>query len=279
MNIFENNKSSSKPIKIFLKASNSNNIINNLEEKDKNKENPPSSNININQILHETKLREIEILQQELKELEIKNDSIEKQIISGIDSNIKLEEKCNKLNDKYNKENQELSRLKEINISKNFEYQRINRIRQHQLNSINENNNNNQENNNNTGLNHLEEIVTGINFLMNESRLRRNVQEDFENSIMMNDNNNNNEEGPPMTEEQLDALPCSVYPRNNINNEKCIICDFDFCFNDTIIKLRCEHKFHKNCLINRLTARRSSKCPTCKESIISESSYESYDNK
>ena len=159
MNIFENNKSSSKPIKIFLKASNSNNIINNLEEKDKNKENPPSSNININQILHETKLREIEILQQELKELEIKNDSIEKQIISGIDSNIKLEEKCNKLNDKYNKENQELSRLKEINTSKNFEYQRINRIRQHQLNSINENNNNNQENNNNTGLNHLEEIV------------------------------------------------------------------------------------------------------------------------
>ena len=268
MNIFENNKSSSKPIKIFLKASNSNNIINNLEEKDKNKENPPSSNININQILHETKLREIEILQQELKELEIKNDSIEKQIISGIDSNIKLEEKCNKLNDKYNKENQELSRLKEINTSKNFEYQRINRIRQHQLNSINENNNNNQENNNNTGLNHLEEIVTGINFLMNVSRLRRNVQEDLENSIMMNDNNNNNEEGPPMTEEQLDALPCSVYPRNNINNEKCIICDFDFCFNDTIIKLRCEHKFHKNCLINRLTARRSSKCPTCKESII-----------
>ena len=269
MNIFENNKTSSKPIKIFLKASSSNNIINNLEEKDKNKENPPPSpNININQILHETKLREIEILQQELKELGIKNDSIEKHIISENDSNKKLEEKYNKLNDKYNKENQELTRLKEINISKNFEYQRINRIRQHQLNSINENNNNNQENNNNTGLNHLEEIVTGINFLMNVSRLRRNVQEDFENSIMMNDNNNNNEEGPPMTEEQLDALPCSIYPRNNNNNEKCIICDFDFCFNDTFIKLRCEHKFHKNCLINRLTARHSSKCPNCKESII-----------
>ena len=266
MNIFENNKTSLKPIKIFLKSSNSNKIINNLEEKDKNKENPPpSSDININQILHETKLREIEILQQELKELEIKNDSIEKQIISENDSNIKLQEKYNKLNDKYNKENQELIRLKEINVSKNFEYQRINRIRQHQLNSINEHNNNNHENN--SGLNHLEEIVTGINFLMNVSRLRRNVGEDFENSLMMNDNDNN-EEGPPMTEEQLNALPCSVYPRNNINNEKCVICDFDFCFNDTIIKLRCEHKFHKNCLINRLTARRSSKCPTCKESII-----------
>ena len=278
MNIFENNKTSLKPIKIFLKSSNSNKIINNLEEKDKNKESlPPSSEININQIFHETKLREIEILQQELKELEIKNDSIEKQIISENDSNIKLQEKYNKLSDKCNKENQELIRLKEINVSKNFEYQRINRIRQHQLNSINENNNNHENNSNNNNndstndnnnaLNNLEEIVTGINFLINVSRFRRNVEEDFDNSVM-NDDNNSNDEGPPMTQEQLDALPCSVYPRNNINNEKCIICDFDFCFNDTIIKLRCEHKFHKNCLINRLTARHSSKCPTCKESII-----------
>ena len=80
--------------------------------------------------------------------------------------------------------------------------------------------------------------------------------------------NNNNEEGPPMTQEQLDDLPCSIYPRRNNNNEKCVICEFDFCFNDTIIILRCNHKFHKNCLINRLTARHSSKCPTCKESII-----------
>ena len=273
MNIFENNKTSLKPIKIFLKSSNSNTIINNLEEKDKNKESlPPSSEININQILHETKLREIEILQQELKELDIKNNSIEKQILSECNSNIKLEEKINKINEKYNKENQELNRLKEINTSKNFEYQRINRIRQQQLDGINENNPNNNNNNdstndNNNALNNLEEIVTGINFLINVSRFRRNVEEDFDNSVM-NDNNNSNDEGPPMTQEQLDSLPCCIYPRNNFNNEKCIICDFDFCFNDTVIKLRCEHKFHKNCLINRLTARHSSKCPTCKESII-----------
>jgi hypothetical protein len=269
MNIFEKNKTSLKPIKIFLKSSNSCNIINNLEEKDKNKESsPPSSEININQILHETKLRELEILQQELKELDIKNNSIEKQILSECDSNIKLEEKINKINEKYDKENQELNHLKELNTSKNIEYQRINRIRQQQLNAIDESNqnNNNDNTNNNNALNNLEEIVTGINFLINVSRFRRNVEEDFDNSVM--NDNNNNEEGPPMTQEQLDALPCSIYPRNNFNNEKCIICDFDFCFNDTIIKLRCEHKFHKNCLINRLTARHSSKCPNCEESII-----------
>ena len=36
----------------------------------------------------------------------------------------------------------------------------------------------------------------------------------------MNDNNNSNDEGPPMTQEQLDSLPCCIYPRNNFNNIK-----------------------------------------------------------
>ena len=39
MNLFENNKASGKPIKIFLKTSSTNNITNNPEEKNINKEN------------------------------------------------------------------------------------------------------------------------------------------------------------------------------------------------------------------------------------------------
>ena len=275
MNIFNNDKTPAKPIKIFLKASNSKNNIDNPEEKKTNNENsPPSSNISINQILHQTKLKEIEILQQELKQLENQNDSIEEQILSEKESFSNLQEKYNKLNDEYNKETLQLNQLKQINVTKNLEYQQIYRIRQQQLNELNENNNNNESNNsnrnnenNNNEINNLEEVVTGINFLMNVARLRRSLEEDIENSVVITENNNN-VEGPPMTQEQLDDLPCSIYPRNNNNNEKCVICEFDFCFNDTIIILRCNHKFHKNCLINRLTARHSSKCPTCKESII-----------
>ena len=180
-------------------------------------------------------------------------------------SEIKLQDKYNKLNVKYEKENKDLEQLKEINITKNNEYHQLNRIRRQQLLESHENINNN--NNSNNVINNLEEVVTGINFLMNVSRLRRNMEDELDNSVVIT-NSNNEEEGPPITQEQLDNLPCSIYPRNNNTNEKCIICDFDFCYNDTIIKLRCNHKFHKNCLINRLSARRSSKCPDCKQSII-----------
>ena len=94
------------------------------------------------------------------------------------------------------------------------------------------------------------------------------MEEENESVILTNSNNDEEEEGPSMTQEQLDSLEVSIYPRNNNSNEKCIICEFDFCYNDTLIILKCGHKFHKNCLINRLTARHSSKCPICKDSII-----------
>ena len=60
MSIFENNKNSIKPIKIFLKSSNTTNNLDNPEEKNSIKENSPQiPEQNINQILHETKLRKI----------------------------------------------------------------------------------------------------------------------------------------------------------------------------------------------------------------------------
>jgi hypothetical protein len=267
MNLFENNKTSGKPIKIFLKTSSTNNITNNPEEKNINKEN--SNNYgekNINQILHENYLKEIEFLKNDLEELDKENESVTEQLLSEKLSQINLEQKYNKINDKYIKESHALNELKEINEAKNYQFQQLNRIRQQQLNDLNEHNENNSNNNDN-GLNNLEEVVTGINFLLNISRFRRPMDDEVDNSVVIT-NSNNDEEGPPMTQEQLDSLPCSLYPRHNVLNEKCVICEFDFCYNDTVIKLRCDHKFHKNCLINRLTARNSSKCPTCKVSII-----------
>jgi hypothetical protein len=267
MNLFENNKTSGKPIKIFLKTSSTNNIMNNPEEKNINKEN--SNNYgekNINQILHENYLKEIEFLKNDLEELDKENESVTEQLLSEKLSQINLEQKYNKINDKYIKESHALNELKEINEAKNYQFQQLNRIRQQQLNDLNEHNQNNSNNNDN-GLNNLEEVVTGINFLLNISRFRRPMDDEVDNSVVIT-NSNNDEEGPPMTQEQLDSLPCSLYPRHNVLNEKCVICEFDFCYNDTVIKLRCDHKFHKNCLINRLTARNSSKCPTCKASII-----------
>jgi hypothetical protein len=267
MNLFENNKTSGKPIKIFLKTSSTNNITNNPEEKNINKEN--SNNYgekNINQILHENYLKEIEFLKNDLEELDKENESVTEQLLSEKLSQINLEQKYNKINDKYIKESHALNELKEINEAKNYQFQQLNRIRQQQLNDLNEHNENNSNNNDN-GLNNLEEVVTGINFLLNISRFRRPMDDEEDNSVVIT-NSNNDEEGPPMTQEQLDSLPCSLYPRHNVLNEKCVICEFDFCYNDTVIKLRCDHKFHKNCLINRLTARNSSKCPTCKASII-----------
>ena len=267
MNLFENNKTSGKPIKIFLKTSSTNNITNNPEEKNINKEN--SNNYgekNINQILHENYLKEIEFLKNDLEELDKENESVTEQLLSEKLSQINLEQKYNKINDKYIKESHALNELKEINEAKNYQFQQLNRIRQQQLNDLNEHNQNNSNNNDN-GLNNLEEVVTGINFLLNISRFRRPMDDEVDNSVVIT-NSNNDEEGPPMTQEQFDSLPCSLYPRHNVLNEKCVICEFDFCYNDTVIKLRCDHKFHKNCLINRLTARNSSKCPTCKASII-----------
>ena len=267
MNLFENNKTSGKPIKIFLKTSSTNNITNNPEEKNINKEN--SNNYgekNINQILHENYLKEIEFLKNDLEELDKENESVTEQLLSEKLSQINLEQKYNKINDKYIKESHALNELKEINEAKNYQFQQLNRIRQQQLNDLNEHNQNNSNNNDN-GLNNLEEVVTGINFLLNISRFRRPMDDEVDNSVVIT-NSNNDEEGPPMTQEQLDSLPCSLYPRHNVLNEKCVICEFDFCYNETVIKLMCDHKFHKNCLINRLTARNSSKCPTCKASII-----------
>ena len=81
------------------------------------------------------------------------------------------------------------------------------------------------------------------------------------------ENDNNNDRG--LSSEQLLNLPNSKYSKFDNNSEKCDICGFVFCYNDTISKLdRCRHIFHRECLFNFLQDKSSSKCPTCKINIF-----------
>ena len=291
-------KSSKKKVKLFLKPKAepptkiSSDILEETEYKDKDKDNELDNLSsekklnNKNKILHEKNIKELEHLQQQLNELEKQNQLIlkEKNILKNRQKS--LEENNDTINNELQKENAELNELKEANQSKNREYLRLQELKERYMNNNNRNNNINNSNDNernqdnNTSRNNSEnsdndndrfgDIFNGLNFLLNISRLRRAYEEENNESRLHSNNleEENNEEGPAMTNEQLQALESSVYPRNNNSEEKCIICEFVFCYKDTVIKLKCNHIFHKDCLLNRLSARLSSKCPTCKVSII-----------
>ena len=294
-------KSSKKKVKLFLKPQDnpptkiSSNILEETEYKDKDKDNQfdisslEKNPNNQNKIIHEKNIKEIELLQQQINEIEKLNELIlkEKYILKKKQQN--LEENEEILNKELQKENAELNELKEANQAKNREYIQIQELKNRYMNNNHRNNNNNNSNdndternqdNNNTSRNNSDnsdnendrfgDMFNGINFLLNISRLRRAYEQENDESRLHSNNfeEENNEEGPAMTNEQLQALESSIYPRNNNSDEKCTICEFVFCYNDTVVKLKCNHIFHKDCLINRLSARHSSKCPTCKESII-----------
>ena len=75
--------------------------------------------------------------------------------------------------------------------------------------------------------------------------------------------------GEPMTFEQIDNLPIINYPKKEVYDEKCELCEFPLCFNDRVTKLeKCQHIFHKECLGNFLMHKKASKCPICKISLI-----------
>lgn len=287
--MYDNIKKSKKPVKIFLKKSvNTSKKISNIKEDETEyKDNQPKNNIspeeNKDKEIHENNLKEIEKLEQELNDLEKQNDLIVKEISIYRNTQKDLIEKKSKINNEVDNENNELEELKETNLQKNREYLQLLHLRhqqihrQHSIENSNESqrsqqnntsiNNTENENNENNDVDRMADMFNGLNFLLNISRLRRAQYGDDEDSINVTNEEHNNE-GPPMTHEQIQALPSSSYPRNNNSNEKCVICDFDFCYNDIVTRLRCNHTFHKNCLVNRLTATNSSKCPTCKTSLI-----------
>ena len=197
--------------------------------------------------IHAENLKQIEILIKELNNINNQNKLISKEINSLKIKQKNKVENYNKIINDINKQKLDLNKIKEIYNEKNREYIQLR----------------NQ---------HREMMIRNIRSIHRDSvnELNRNsLHHFFDRLVFLSRMRRDNNSGPVMTDEQLQALPISYYPRNNNSNEKCIICDFPFCYNDVIINLRsCHHIFHKACLINSLTLSRSSNCPICRTTII-----------
>ena len=70
---------------------------------------------------------------------------------------------------------------------------------------------------------------------------------------------------PPDTVNPIDNLQ-SLIITNNIPEDVCTICLEEFNFDEELIKLKCNHIFHKECLKPWLDNKK--KCPICRENIV-----------
>ena len=245
-------------------------------------------NISKNKKAHENNLKKIEEYEKQLKELGNKNNLLSKDIneLQKKEGNLKNELKSKE--DEEKELNTELNNLKNINEEKKNEV--INLMNSNHINNNNSLNNNRQINNinmNNPQSNNIEQrninqneqvpINNALNRLMpiqsqvigNNEEIGNLIDNSINNSLNMAFLGGFDEDlGPPMTFQQIDALPFERYPSKD-SQEKCLLCGFPFCFNDNIIKLvQCQHIFHKVCLENFLINRQASKCPQCKASLI-----------
>jgi DNA repair exonuclease SbcCD ATPase subunit len=248
--------------------------------------------INKKQKEHEENLKKMKELEKLIEEMNKDNNSLSKEI----DNLEKEKENLNKdLNEKDEEEkelNEELEDLKNINEEKNREYLQLMQSNHNQqrnnINNINNHNiNNNRQNNNVENNNNIGDEHQSLNELFGRlMRLQGQVLGENNNEGEVQNNNNSGEKsvnnsnvdqigeldedlGPSMTFMQIDALPVGKYPKKDIYDEKCILCGFNFCYNDSITKLeQCQHTFHKECLGNFLLDRLASKCPICKISLI-----------
>jgi hypothetical protein len=232
-------------------------------------------------IIHENNLTVIQLLQNDLNKLEEESKLLDEEVINIKEEEKNLIDKIDQIKKDLDEETGNLEQLKDINDDKNRELLHLLHLRHQQImqNANNLNRNiNNENNNSNSGqrrerpgdvLNHftLGEVMDGIFNIANMNR-NSNNNDPPQFPFIFVQRHESNEEGPPMSYQQLQGLPSYNYQGRN-SNEKCSICDFDLCFNDLVTRLsKCNHIFHKNCLVNRLSTRRSSKCPNCKVSII-----------
>ena len=286
--MYESGKKPNKPIKLYLNTAALSASKKTLKINDQNNQNKDNNEIlseNENKKIHESQLLKIQLLEKELKQIENKNE-----LASNEMKLLKSEQ--NKLSDKYNNiikqidfEKINLEKIKDINRLKNHEYLQKLRIKEeldnkqnnrYGQNGENNLNTNSNDNDNDNDENRFADALNGFNFLLSLSRFRRMaLEEEEDDDNDDNDDNNDghedngdNDEGPPLTYNQLQNLPSSKYLKKDNSTEKCIICEFEFCYNDEVTTLKCNHSYHKNCLINRLRARNSSKCPNCRASVI-----------
>ena len=227
-------------------------------------------------IIHENNLSVIQMIQEDLDKLEKENELLNNEVEQIKQEEKDLIERFDQITKELDEETSNLEELKDINEEKNGEYLRLSHMR-HQLIMQQEGSSSNSNNNGNIQerrererpgeiLNHftLGDVMDGILSITNLNRESNQPPLPF----IFIPRAESNEEGPPMSYQQLQALPSYNYQGRN-SNEKCNICDFDLCYNDLITRLsKYNHTFHKNCLVNRLSTRRSSKCPNCKVSII-----------
>ena len=217
-----------------------------------------------NKFLHENNLKIIENLQKELDKIQKENELISKELMIYEENKKKLIEEHNHIINDIENEKKECDELKETTISKKREFLDLvvqKNSRQRSLNIIERIINNANTNRNNTNNNQRNRIIDRVRMVAFRSAIERIVD--------LYRRRRNSQDDPPIPYEQLQALQSTTYPSDNRTNEKCFICGFVFCYNDIIIKLiNCNHVFHKNCLVNRLTIRQSSRCPICRVSII-----------
>ena len=227
-------------------------------------------------VIHENNLTVIQLLQNDLDKLEEENKIINEAVEDIKNEEKELNERFEQIKKELDEETGNLEELKDINDDKNRQLLQLLHLRHRQImqtaNEMRNSNNNNpnqrrERERQGEVLNHftLGEVMDGI---LNITNINGNSDEPPRLPFVFIQRNESNEEGPPMSYQQLQDLPSFNYQGRN-SNEKCSICDFDLCYNDLVTRLsKCKHIFHKNCLVNRLSTRRSSKCPNCKVSLI-----------
>ena len=284
--MYESGKKPNKPVKLYLNTAALSASKKTLKINDQNNQNKDNNEIlseNENKKIHESQLLKIQLLEKELNQIENKNELASNEMKLLTSEQNKLSDKYNNIIKQMDFEKINLEKIKDINRLKNHEYLQKLRIKEELDNKQNnrygqngENNLNTNSNDNDNDENRFADALNGFNFLLSLSRFRRMaLEEEEDDDNDDNDDNNDghedngdNDEGPPLTYNQLQNLPSSKYLKKDNSTEKCIICEFEFCYNDEVTTLKCNHSYHKNCLINRLRARNSSKCPNCRASVI-----------
>jgi hypothetical protein len=288
--IEHNNGNQEEPKKIVDKFFNINNIKTKNYFIKKNYDSLSNEKVQKNQILHQDNLKKLKNYEKLLDELEKKYISLSNDIDQLENEEDSLKNDLKTKEDEEKELNTELENIKNLNDEKNRELLHLmnTNIQQQneRLNNNNNNNNNSVNNNsqpNNNSNNHQENHIS-INDLLNRvlamqrSDYEENNEEGENNNIMQQSINNSiiddngeygKDLGPPMPFEQIDSLPVEKYPKKDTYEEKCVLCKFNFCYNDSITKLaQCQHIFHKECLGNFLIRKQGSKCPICKVSLI-----------
>ena len=231
---------------------------------------------------HQDNLKKIKELEKLLEELNKNKNDLNVEIDKLNNEENSLKNDLEKKEDEEKELNEELDELKNINEDKNREYLHLIQLNQQQINNNNNNNRNNnrrrRENNNNVNDEQVNDLFNSILRIQqqanneNENNSLNDVDE--EQNIIINESSNieiniDEDFGPPMTFQQIEDLQVGKYPKKETYEEKCILCGFALCYNDSIVILdKCKHTFHKECLGNFFIFFLASKCPICKESIV-----------